>query len=173
MLWTLSLNEGQSKLLCSGVTSGNKAPNGQKRGIWDWDGGKCGGPAARDVLSGQTPSGMWRPSEQGTVILTCHFGSGPDDPKFLLAVQGVAQGIEGLPAHPTLQAPTVVGEGVKAELPQVHSQAAVPWNTQHRTLVGSWIWPSFGSKNSKLTSQLCKSSTMPHPAAFQAMDELL
>lgn len=109
---------------------------------------------------------MWGPSEQGTVVLTCHLGGGLDEPEFLLAVGGVAWGIEGLPAHPTLQASAVVGEGIEAELPMVHSQAAVPWNTQHRTLVCGWIWPPFGSKNPKFSSQLCKSSTTASSSCF-------
>lgn len=74
-------------------------------------------------------------SEQGAGAPALHLEGGGEEPQLLLGVGGVAWGIKRLQPHVPVQAATVVGEGVKGELPMVFSQATVPWNTQDRSVL--------------------------------------
>lgn len=74
-------------------------------------------------------------SEQGAGAPALHLEGGREEPQLLLGVWWVARGVERLQPHVPVQAPTVVGEGVKGELPMVFSQATVPWNTQDRSML--------------------------------------
>lgn len=81
--------------------------------------------------SGQAMAG----SEQGAGAPALHLKGGGEEPQLLLGVGGVARAVERLQPHVPVQAATVVGEGVKGELPMVFSQATVPWNTQDRSVL--------------------------------------
>lgn len=74
-------------------------------------------------------------SEQGAGAPALHLKGRCEQPQLLLGVGGVARGVERLQPHVPVQAAAVVGEGVKGELPMVFSQAAVPWNTQDRSVL--------------------------------------
>lgn len=74
-------------------------------------------------------------SEQGAGAPALHLEGGCEEPQLLLGVGWVARGVERLQPHVPVQAATVVGEGVKRELPMVFSQATVPWNTQDRSML--------------------------------------
>lgn len=74
-------------------------------------------------------------SEQGAGAPALHLKGGREEPQLLLGVGGVARSVERLQPHAPVQAATVVGEGVKGELPMVFSQATVPWNTQDRSVL--------------------------------------